>query len=319
VTKIVVFGGNGFIGSHLCARFSASGHEVIVPARRIARARHLLPLPTVEIVQTDDHALASETWLDTLLTGVEAVVNLVGVLHSRAGRPFGPGFAHAHVDFPERLAKACARNNVGRFIHISALGADAHGPSEYLRSKAEGERVVQESIGAVDWTILRPSVVFGPGDHFLNTFARLCRLFPVLPLGSTRARFQPAYVSDLTRVIERSLGETAASRQIFEVAGPHIYTLGELVSRAGEIVGRHPLIVSLPDGLAMLQAGVLECLPQPLLSRDNVRSMQRDNIATGAPLPFGLQGSALEVVAPAYLGQDLGRPDYDVFRQQARR
>lgn len=316
MATVVVIGGSGFIGSHLCARLGARGWRIVVPTRRADRARHLLTIPTIEVVEADVHADAA---LDALLAGADAVVNLVGVLHSPSGAPYGPAFARAHVELPRRLALACARNGVSRLVHVSALGADEHGPSEYQRSKAAGEVAIRENAGPVGWTILRPSVVFGPGDRFLNMFVTLCQLFPVLPLGGAHARFQPVFVGDLVGVIERSLDDPSARQQTFEVAGPRAYTLAELVRYAGRLVGRRPCIVPLPNSLAMLQAAVLECLPNPPMSRDNVRSMQRDNVASGAPPPFGMRATAMEAVVPGYLQGRLGRRGFHTFWRRARR
>lgn len=316
MSTVVVIGGSGFIGSHLCARLGVLGERVVVPTRRVDRARHLLPVPTLELVAADVHDDAA---LDALLGGADAVVNLVGILHSPPGSPYGPAFAKAHVELPRRLAAACVRQRVSRLVHISALGADASAPSEYQRSKAAGEQAIRAQSGGLDWTILRPSVVFGPGDHFLNMFAGLCRIFPVIPLGGANTRFQPVFVGDLASVVVRSLAEADARGKTFEVAGPRVYTLTELVRYAGHLVGRHPLVVPLAPGLAMVQARLMECLPNPPLSRDNVRSMQRDNVASGAPLPFGMTPTALEAVAPSYVAGGLRRRSFEAYWRQARR
>ncbi|THF62186.1 complex I NDUFA9 subunit family protein [Pseudothauera rhizosphaerae] len=312
--RVVLVGGSGFIGSALANRLCEAGIEVLVPTRRRSRAGHLLLLPTVEVVEADVFDPAA---LAGLFAGADAVVNLVGVLHSPRGRPWGKAFERAHVELPRRIVAACVAAGVAHLVHISALGADPQGPSEYQRSKAAGEAAVREAGCA--WTLLRPSVVFGRGDRFLNLFAHLARLFPLLPLAGARTRFQPVWVEDVAEVVWRSLVEPAAAGQTYEVAGPQVYTLRELVKYVSTLVGRPRIVIALPEALALLQAWLMEFAPQPLMSRDNVRSLRVDNVAAGAPLPFGLQPTPLEAVAPGWLaGANLRRQFYP-FRRNANR
>ncbi len=295
----LLIGGSGFVGSAVAARLVAAGWRVRVATRRAARARHLALLPTAEIVEADVFDAGA---LGRLLDGMDVVINLVGVLHSPPDTPYGPAFARAHVALPGLIAAACQRAGVRRVIHVSALGADINGPSEYQRSKAAGEAAIRNARPELQWTILRPSVVFGAGDHFLNLFASLARMAPILPLGGAKARFQPVWVEDLARVVLACLNRSESIGQTFDVAGPVIYTLADLVHFAGEQVGRRPCVLALPEGAAMWQARLLELAPNPMMSRDNVCSMQVDNVTDGAPLPFGLTPAALEAVAPQYLG-----------------
>ena len=313
--RIVLIGGSGFVGKAIANHLSAAGVEICIPTRHRSRAAHLLVLPTAEVVEADVHDPAT---LTRLCDGADAVINLVGVLHSRPGTPYGPDFARAHVELPARIVSACAQAGVPRLIHISALGADANGPSEYQRSKAAGEAAIRASEGPA-WTILRPSVIFGPDDSFLNLFAGLARVFPVLPLAGADARFQPVFVDDVARVVMHCLTHPETAEQIHEVAGPTIYSLRELVAYVATLLGKHRLIIPLPEGIAMLQARLMELAPQPLMSRDNVRSMKADNIATGAPLPFGIEPTALEAIAPAYIGNARLRAGYYPSRTRARR
>jgi NADH dehydrogenase len=296
----LLIGGSGFLGSHVAHRLAAQGHRITVPTRRRERARHLLVLPTVEVVETDVHDAAA---LAALVAGRDAVINLVGVLHSRYGLPWGPDFARAHVELPQKIAAACARAGVRRLIHVSALNADPKGPSQYLRSKGEGEAILRAAGAALDLTLFRPSVIFGPEDAFLNLFARLQRVAPVMPLGNPQARFQPVYVGDVAQAIVASLGRRDAFGEAYCCCGPQVYTLEELVRYAGELAGCRRPVIRLPEALARLQAGVLELLPNPLLSVDNLDSMDVDSVCPGrAPLPFGLRPTPLEAIAPAYLG-----------------
>ena len=297
--KVLIVGGSGFVGSAVASRLAAAGVALVVPTRRRERARHLLPLPTIEVVEAD---VFDPPTLARLMAGVDAVVSLVGVLHSPSGQPYGPAFARAHVELPTRLVAAARAAGVRRIVHVSALGADANGPSEYQRSKAAGEAAIRAGAPDVAWTLLRPSVIFGPGDSFLNLFAGLVRRFPLMPLGGAGARFQPVYVGDVAEVVAECLARPDAAGQTFELAGPQIYTLRQLVDYVGRLTGCRRPVIPLPEGLAMLQAAALECLPGPLMSRDNVRSMRADNIASGPPLPWGRTPTSLEAVAPCYLG-----------------
>ncbi|HRP22383.1 MAG TPA: complex I NDUFA9 subunit family protein [Thauera sp.] len=314
--RVVLVGGSGFIGSAVANRLSAADIRVLIPTRRRSRAGHVLLLPKVDVVEADVHDPAT---LARLFAGADAVVSLVGVLHSRPGTPFGPAFARNHVELPQKIVAACRAAGVTRLVHISALGASSDGPSEYQRSKAAGETAIRTAGPDIAWTILRPSVVFGRGDSFLNLFARLAALFPVLPLAGAHARFQPVYVEDVAEVVWQSLVRPEAVGQTYELAGPSVYTLRQLVEYVSALTGKPRPIVPLPEGLAMLQARMMELAPQPLMSRDNVRSMRADNVASGPPLPFGLQPTALEAVAPAWLGDEATRAHYYPFRRQARR
>lgn len=302
--SILVIGGSGFIGSHLVAQLAATGRRVIVPTRRLSRVRHFLVLPTVELVEAD---VFDDAMLEQLVRKVDAVINLVGVLHSRpgaAGTSWGPQFERAHVELPRKLVRACQTAGVRRCLHMSALGADPHAPSMYLRSKAAGEKIMIDA-AALDVTVFRPSVVFGAEDAFLNLFAKLQRFMPVLALGGVNAKFQPVYVQDVARAFVLALDDHHTIGKVFELVGPHVYTLRELVKIAGRYSGHPRPVLGLPEPLARLQALMLEFMPGgPLMSRDNLDSMKTDNIASGhSPWLAGWQATPLEAVAPDYLGQ----------------
>ncbi|KDD00579.1 NAD(P)H-binding protein, PF13460 family [Bordetella bronchiseptica MBORD681] len=301
--RILVIGGTGFIGRHLVARLAAQEHKVLVPTRRYNKGRDLQVLPTVTLIEADVH---DDAELDRLMHRCDAVVNLVGVLHGSRGRPYGAGFARAHVLLPERIAQACVRNGVARMLHVSALGADSGGPSMYLRSKGEGEAAIQRVFGATGgWTLFRPSVVFGPDDNFTRMFARLARLFPVLPLAGARSRMQPVYVGDVADAMMAALANGHTAGKIYELCGPQVYTLGEIVRLCALWSGHPRPVCEMPMALGRMQALLFECLPgDPLVSRDNLDSLTRDNVASGAA-PSGLAAppAALEAVAPAYLAR----------------
>lgn len=297
--SILLIGGSGFIGSHIAARLAADGRTVKVPTRRRERAKHLLVLPTVQVVEAN---VFDEATLDRLLTGVDAVINLVGVLHSRPGHPWGPAFEHAHVALPRLVARACERRHVRRVLHMAALGAAPDAPSMYQRSKAAGEQVM---LGTPDLqvTSVRPSVVFGPEDNFLNMFAQMQAWLPAMVLGGADARFQPVYVGDVAQAFVSALDDPGSVGKVFELVGPQVYTLRELVRLAGVYSGHRRPVIGLPEALARVQAFVLEHLPGgPLMSRDNLDSMKADNVASGQfPLPAGWRPTPLEAVAPDYL------------------
>jgi uncharacterized protein YbjT (DUF2867 family) len=306
--NILVLGGSGFVGRHLVAALVARGARVTVPSRRRERARYLLPLPTVDVVECD---VSRRETLSALVAGRDAVVNLVGILH-------GPGFARAHVELPQALAAACREHGVRRVLHMSALGASPEAPSEYLRTKGAGEEAVLGA-GALDATVFRPSVIFGPEDSFLNLFATLAKLMPVLFLACPQARFQPVYVRDVASVMVAGLAETRAFGKAYDLCGPKVYTLRELVEAVCRFTGRRRPVLGLPDSLSYLQALLLELAPgEPLMTRDNLRSMQVPSTCDCA-LPFGVAPQALEALAPAWLSRLGPRQRYPVFRWRARR
>ena len=322
---VLVVGGSGFIGRHLVASLAAAGLVVTVPSRRRERAKHLSLLPTVDVVQADVMAPGVR---ERLCSGKQAVYNLVGVLHSRRGRgdqrgpnDYGPDFARFHVELPQAIVTACRNTGVSRLLHVSALGASPTGPSEYLRSKGIGERAVLAAED-LDVTVFRPSVVFGPEDAFLNRFAQMARFLPVMAVPCPEARFQPVYVGDVARALHFALEEPEARAKTFELCGPRVYSLRELVEWVLAVSGRRRLVVGLPDGLSYLQAWMLEHLPGKLMTRDNYRSMQAPNTCS-APFPFRQQPQTLDAVAPAYLAPGIAamrpRERYPQLRWRARR
>lgn len=304
IKDVLVVGGSGFIGHHLCNELVSRSIKVTVPARRRERAKDLILLPTVDVVEADVNAPGV---LERLMRDKQAVINLVGVLHGRAGRAdqrgpnnYGPDFARAHVELPQAIVSACRATGVRRLVHVSSLGASPQAPSQYLRSKGIGEQVVFAAED-LDVTVFRPSVVFGPEDKFLNRFAKLSRFFPVLAVPCPDARFQPVYVRDVARAIAISLDDMVSHGWRYELGGPRQYSLKELVELVCRITRRSRWVLGISSPrLARLQAWVLEKLPGELMSRDNLDSMKVPNV-TSAPFPFGIEPQALEAVAPSYL------------------
>ena len=318
-SNILVIGGAGFIGRHIVARLIARGLRVTVPTRRRARARHLIMLPTIDVVECDVH---DDATLGRLISDKDAVINLIGVLHGSQGSPYGPEFAHTHVQLPQRIVATCRKHSVRRLLHMSAMGSDSKGPSMYQRSKGDGDAVVQSS--ALDWTIFRPSVVFGPEDNFLNMFATLAKFFPVLAIGCADARFQPVWVGDVADAFANSLDNRDTFKRVYELAGPQIYRLRDLVAFAAAASGHARPVLALPGALARVQATLMELMPgEPLLSRDNLDSMKVDNIATEQPFQpapeLAIRMTPMEAEAPTYLSRAHARSRFGLYRARAGR
>ncbi|HTQ77097.1 MAG TPA: complex I NDUFA9 subunit family protein [Burkholderiales bacterium] len=321
----LVVGGSGFVGRHLVAALAARGARVTVPTRRRERAKHLILLPTVEVIEMearDSRALARLAW------GRDAVINLAGVLHSRRGRrdergpnDYGPDFARAHVELAQAVVTACREAGVKRLLHMSALGADPHAPSEYLRSKGVGEQAVLAA-DDLEASAFRPSAIFGPEDEFLNLFARLAALAPVLAVPAPEARFQPVYVGDVVRAMLAALEDREVKGRAYDLCGPHQYTLRQLVRTACALAGHRRLVIGLPGWAAWLQAAAMELLPSPPLTRDNLRSMRVPSVCRSCPdgaFPFGIEPVPLEVAAPAWLAPGGPRGRYSLLRWRAHR
>lgn len=315
IERVCLIGGTGFVGRAVANQLSARGMRVRVLTRRDQSAAALKTLPTIEVMTGTPH---DDATLLAALEDMDAVVNCVGILAER-GR--GQTFQWAHVELPRRIAEACHKRGAQHLVHVSALGAATNGPSAYQRSKGAGEEALKQSAGILPWTIFRPSLIFGEGDRSLNMFAGLARMFPVIPLGRTQARFQPVWVDDVARAICASLGDMRTYGQTYELCGPRAYSLQELVEYAASVVGRKPRIVALGDALANLQAAVFEHLPGKVLTRDNLRSMSIDNVC-GCPFPtlFGFKPAALEATMPIYAtGAGTSRARYNRFRHNAGR
>jgi NADH dehydrogenase len=317
--NIFVLGGTGFVGTHVCEKLIRQGWQVTVPTRRRANAINVQHLPGLTVLELDVH---DETELTDALAGHDAAVNLVAILHGDQ-----TSFEHVHVALPKKLARACLTNGVSQVVHLSALGADAlqpeKAPSLYLRTKGEGEAVLLQaaqggSAGAVadkgfDLSILRPSVIFGAEDKFLNTFAKLQKLLPMVPLAGASARFQPVWVHDVALAVVRCLaGSSAAeSPRTIEACGPEVFTLKQLVQIAGRAsgvaCGAGRPVLALPDWAARLQVALMSVAPgEPLVSLDNLDSMTQDNVATHRHPgleSLGIAVAALQPIAQEYLAR----------------
>jgi NADH dehydrogenase len=316
IRNVLVLGGTGFVGRSICERLvernGGGGGRITVPSRRPQRATHLRTLPTVEVVAGHLH---DEPSLGRLIQGQDAIINLVAILHGSEAE-----FRRAHVELPQRLARLAAAFGVQRVVHVSALGVNVQNPpdatSRYLRSKSEGELALRR--GVASCTVLRPSVIFGEHDRFMNLFATLQGLAPVVPLAGASAQLQPVWVEDVARAAVQSLDDERAFGQTIECAGPKVYTLADLVRLAGQWSGHPRPVVPLPAPLGQLQALVMEFAPGPtLMSRDNLDSMKTPNVASGR-LPglelLDIVPTPLESIAAPLLGGLRGAGRFNLWR-----
>ena len=311
ITTVAIIGGSGFVGRHLCHRLAAEGYRVRVASRDRERAKdQLIFLPTVEVTSVNVH---DPRELAAFARGADAMINLVGVLHEGKGTG---SFQAAHVELAAKVVNACRDLGIRRLVHMSALQASPSGPSRYLRTKGEAEAIVRNS--GLAWTICRPSVVFGNGDSFLSVFAELLRVFPVVFLGCPNARFQPVFVEDVAAAFVRSLTDPDSVGQSYDLCGPKVYRLRELIEIAGAVTGRQRPIIGLNDTLSYWQAFAMELLPVKLMTRDNFRSMQVPSVCD-CSFPFGIEPTPLEAIAPAYLAHLTPRRRYQWMRSRARR
>ncbi len=295
---ILLIGGNGFVGRVLAAKLQAAGYSVLLPTRHLAAARDLRILPKVYLEDADVHQFDELQNLCARINANGAVINLVGVLHDKPANPYGKIFRTAHVELPKNIITAMQMYGLKRYLHMSALGADANGPSMYQRSKGDGELAVKAS--GLDWTIFRPSVIFGPQDQFINLFSNLTKWLPALPLANCAARFQPVSVEDVVEAFIKSLKMPQTIHQSYDLVGPTVYTMKEIVAFAARKAVSNCAIIPVPAFVGYLQALAFEFLPVPtLMSRDNIASMQVPNIlpvnaVDALPEIFGISRRSLE-------------------------
>jgi uncharacterized protein YbjT (DUF2867 family) len=311
---IALLGGTGFVGTELCSRLARAGHALRVLTRDPARARHLQVLPGVELRRANVHDGSA---LGRALAGVDVVINLVGILNETGFS--GRGFHTAHAELTRRLIEAAVAQGVGRLLQMSALGADEAGPSHYLRSKGAAERFVRAAPPSLDWTLFRPSVIFGPRDSLMNRFAALLRLSGgLIPLAKPAARFGPVWVGDVASAFELALHGGPTSRQSYDLCGPEVVTLAELVRFAGEASGVPARILPLPDAVARMQAFVMDFVPGRPFSTDNYRSLSVDNVCRDDGFArLGIRPTPMRAIVPGYLGGGSRQARFDRDRAAA--
>jgi NADH dehydrogenase len=297
--SIAVLGGTGFLGTRLVARLIKDGHRVTALSRDREQHKHLLVLPGLTLENCDVY---EEAQLSERFRGRDVVINLIGILNERGFG--GAGFRRAHTELTQNVLQAARFAGVARLLQVSALKAATDAPSYYLRSKGEAEKLIREHSGSLDWTIFQPSVMFGPGDSFLNRFAGLLASIPfAFPLAKPDTRFQPVFVDDVVEALLACLQGGASSRQTFELGGPQIFTLREIVDLVAKLTGKRRWIFGLPDFVARLQALVMDFVPGRPFSSDNYRSLTVDSVCSEDGFArLGLKPQSMLASARQYLG-----------------
>jgi uncharacterized protein YbjT (DUF2867 family) len=297
--SIAVLGGTGFLGTRLVARLIKDGRRVTVLSRDREQHKHLLVLPGLTLENCDVYKAAQ---LSEHFRGKDVVINLIGILNERGFG--GAGFRRAHTELTQGVLQAARSAGVTRLLQVSALKAAADAPSYYLRSKGDAEQLIREASPALDWTIFQPSVMFGPGDSFLNRFAGLLGAIPlVFPLARPDARFQPVLVDDVIEAMLRCLHGGASSRQTYELGGPQMYTLHEIVSLVAKLTGRRRWIIGLPNVVGRMQGLVMDFVPGRPFSSDNYRSLTVDSVCgEDGFAKLGLKPQSMMASARQYLG-----------------
>jgi uncharacterized protein YbjT (DUF2867 family) len=297
--SIVVLGGTGFLGTRLVARMIKDGRRVTVLSRDREQHKHLLVLPGLSLENCN---VFDEAQLSEHFRGQDVVINLIGILNERGFG--GAGFRRVHTELTRGVLQAARSAGVQRLLQVSALKAAVDAPSYYLRTKAEAEQLIRESNSSLDWTIFQPSVIFGPGDSFLNRFAALLGSVPaVFPLAKPKTRFQPVLVDDVVEAMMRCLHGGASSRQTYQLGGPQVFSLREIVGLVAKLTGRRRWIIGLPDAAARLQALVMNFVPGRPFSSDNYRSLTIDSVCTENGFArLGMQPQSMLASARQYLG-----------------
>lgn len=306
--NIVVLGGTGFVGSCLVPRLHADGHRIIVLSRNREQNRELGVLPRVRVESLDVYDRSA---LTRKLAGAHAVVNLVGILNEKGSD--GNGFRKAHVELTETVLAACKAAHVPRLLQMSALHA-GEGASHYLRTRAEAEERLHES--RIKWTVFRPSVIFGPGDGLFERFSALLAMTPVLPLARADARFAPVYVGDVAEAFARALAHPHTIGRSYDLVGPDIMRLRDIVAWTAKLTHRKRWIIGLPDSLGFLQARIGEFLPGKPISRDNFRSLMIDSISDKDGLAaLGIIATPMRMIVPAMFEGDRHENELEYFRK----
>ncbi len=311
--RVTVLGGTGFVGTQLSFHLAEQFDEVIIPTRRKQRVTTSRVLPKLEFVEANIH---DREQLDTVLAGSDVVINLVGLLNE-SGNASKNSFAGAHEVLTTNVIAACKSLNIPRYLHISALNADAtEGSSEYLKSKGRAELAIKKAAKELNWTIFQPSVIFGQNDSFFNRFADLLRALPIFPLACPDSRMAPVFVGDVCNVMINAINDDSSRGKTVQLCGPDVMTLRELVDYTAATAGIKSKIINLPDGLAKLQASIMEFVPGKPFSKDNYLSLQTDSVCNSDCTP---QPTSINAIAPSYLGKVEKNNQHQTYRQWARR
>ena len=309
-SSVCILGGTGFVGRHLVNRLAAEGVRCRILTRRPHRHRHVGVARGSTLVEADVHDRAE---LVRQFAGQDAVINLVGILNEGGGE----NFRRVHYELPLSVLAACQTAGVPRLLHMSALNADAQrGTSNYLKTKGAAEDYLHANAGGVAVTSFRPSVIFGPDDSFFNRFAALLRIPGPFPLACPTARFAPVYVGDVAEAFARALDDPGTFDQRYDLCGPRVFTLRELVDYTVEAMGERKPILELNDTLSRLQAKVLGVMPGRPFTMDNYRSMQMDSVCERDGLGrLGITPTDVDAIIPFVLGQRLPKQRLDSLRR----
>jgi NADH dehydrogenase len=301
MTTVSVFGGTGFLGRRLVRRLAAEGTTVRVAVRRSDRAQSALRAAGLEQVMVCGADVRDQASVAAAVAGADAVVNAVSAYLEKGEVTF----ESVHERGARTVAREAAAAGVARLVLVSGIGANPESGSPYIRSRGRGELVVQQEFPGA--TIVRPGAMFGPGDALFGTLADIARLLPVVPLiGGGRTRLQPAYVEDAAEAIIRILADRGTAGRTYELAGPSVHTLRELVGFVQRLIGRPPLVVPVPFAVAEVLAQLFELLPSPPLTTSQVDLLKANNVATGTLPGFrelGIEAKAVEEIVPTYVGR----------------
>lgn len=300
---VCVLGGTGFIGREIVARLASRGHAIKLLTRDRTGHRDMLVLPSVRLVRGDVHDVAT---LQRELTGCEVVINLVGILNERRPGHGDREFRRVHTELPMKVVQACKAAGVRRYLHMSGLKADSgRGPSHYLRTKGAAEDYIRRecAAGRPEFVIFQPSVVFGPRDEFINRFASILRIVPgILPLACADAKFAPVYVGDVADAFVRCVDRRDAAGRTYQLYGPEVVTLGDIVRMTARALGLRRWVLPLPRGIARLQAAMMDFVPGKPFSTDNYLSATLDSVGDRDGLgELGIARTSMRGVVPKYL------------------
>ncbi len=313
MSKVCILGGTGFVGGHIAARLAQDGVDTLIPTRSRQRHREAALLPRTEVAETPD--LSPET-LKGLFAGCDAVINLVGILNEVGNSTF----EGAHFELPKRVLAACKAAGVPRLLQMSALNAAVNGPSRYLQTKGRAQKYLHENAAPeVAVTFFRPSVIFGPDDSFFNRFAGLLGSLPgPFPLACPDACFAPVYVGDVAEAFARGLRDAATCDQGYDLCGPRVLRLRELVQYTAAQMGLKKTVIGLPDFASRMQALALGLVPGKPFSMDNYLSMKIDSLCDKNGLQeLGIEPTDIDAVVPYYLGARDQRGRYPGLRRTA--
>ena len=294
-----IFGASGFIGRHLVRRLTKKGFRIVIATRSPYLHGYLKPLGNPGEIDLEEVNLFDEERLKVLIKNSDVVINLVGIFYETRKQKF----ENIHVKFPDLLSRLCDEQNIEKFIHISALGINEKVKPKYMKSKLKGEKNILNNFK--NSVILRPSVVFGPEDNFFNRFASLAQFLPALPLiGGGPTKFQPIYVEDVAKSIVAILEKEEIDNNIFELGGPEIFTFKELMEILLREIKKKRFLISIPFGIAKFQSYLMQLMPTPLLTPDQVEMLKYDNVVSGqypSLRDLGITGTTIQSILPKYI------------------